>query len=156
MCVVCVLYVSCSFVVRLLFVCRSFFLLTRLVFICAGAVDETNRDADQRVKRAIDDAKKAQNAVFEQRQEMSRMEDELQQAQKAQAIAEAAFAAVDATEIGEEDIMGSSSRGGRNNDYARGSAASAARVMRKNTNASLDDSYGADDFSDDNYGSDFD
>ena len=149
LCVVCLLFVCCSFVVL-------FFLLTRLVFTCAGAVDETNRDADQRVKRAIDDAKKAQNAVFEQRQEMSRMEDELQQAQKAQAIAEAAFAAVDATEIGEEDIMGSSSRGGRNNDYARGSAASAARVMRKNTNASLDDSYGADDFSDDNYGSDFD
>jgi chromosome segregation ATPase len=108
------------------------------------AVDETNRDADQRVKRAIEDAKKAQNAVFEQRQEMTRMENELIQAKKAQAIAEAAFANVNATEIGEEDIV-----------YARGSATSAARAMRKTTNASVDESYDADDFSDsDGYGDD--
>ena len=117
-------------------------------------MDETNRDADKRVKRAIEDAKKAQNAVYEQKKEMTIMENQLIAAKKAQKIAEDAFDSVGATEIGEEDIHMSP------RDYARGSGGRAARVMRKSTTTTttaddLDESYGADDFSDeDGYGGD--
>ena len=79
-----------------------------------------------------------------QQSPVNQMPQECNSHPEAQAIAEAAFANVNATEIGEEDIV-----------YARGSATSAARAMRKTTNASLDESYDADDFSDsDGYGDD--
>jgi chromosome segregation ATPase len=122
-------------------------------------VDETNRDADQRVKMAIDDAKKAQNAVYEQRKEMESMELLLNEAVRKQEIAESAFANVEATEIGEEDIPSRSSRRKKEKDYARGGGVKGVRaVMRKGSSGvgdDLDESYGADDFSDeDGYGED--
>ena len=135
-----------------------FFFCFFFYYIQDRAVDETNRDADKRVKRAIEDAKKAQNAVYEQKKELTLMENELIAAKKAQKIAEDAFDSVGATEIGEEDIHMSP------RDYARGSGGRAARVMRKSSTTTttttaaaddLDESYGADDFSDeDGYGGD--
>ena len=122
------------------------------------AVDETNREADRRVQRAIDDARKAQSELSEYRERVREMEDKVAAAVKAQKIAEQAFSSVAAAEVGDED----EDMGRYASEEAYGSGARAVRAINKGMSSyggaedNLDDSYGADAFSEDDYDDGFD
>ena len=122
------------------------------------AVDETNREADRRVQRAIADARKAQSELSEYRERVREMEDKVAAAVKAQKIAEQAFSSVAAAEVGDED----EDMGRYASEEAYGSGARAVRAINKGMSSyggaedNLDDSYGADAFSEDDYDDGFD